>query len=202
MLSNIRFRDTNFFFGAATVLLFLLTSIGWTQTPVAKAQTFIGEWELDQSRMPRPSSIGRDILSRIKSFSNVLLIENNDKTITLKEIEHVIYLDEVKKAPETKEFKRTFFMDSRGEINDIGGGEKTKTRWIGKKLVITNYSYGEYVRMVEPVSYFEYFLSEDGKTLIKYLRMITKSKKEENDLRELDALEGYWYYSRKKSVEK
>jgi hypothetical protein len=93
-------------------------------------------------------------------------------------------------------------MNGRGEVNDIGDGEKTKTRWIGKKLRITNYSYGEYVQKVEPVSYFEYFLSQDGKTLIKYLRIITMSKKEENELRELDALEGYWYYSRKKSVEK
>jgi hypothetical protein len=202
MLSNIRYINVKVFFGAAAVILFLLTSIGWAQTPVAKAQTLTGEWELDQSRMPKPNSIGTAILSRIKSFSNVLLIENNDKTITLKEIENVVYVDDLKKAPETKEFKRTFFMDGRGEINDIADGEKTKTRWIGKKLVITNYLYGEYVRKVEPVSYFEYFLSEDGKTLIKYLRIITKSKKEENDLRELDALEGSWYYSRKTSVEK
>ncbi len=183
-------------------LSLLMTTICWSQTSVAKAQTFLGEWELDQSRMPKPSGIGKAILSQIKSFSTVLLIENNDKTITLKEIEKVIFLDELKRPPAMKEFKRTFFMDGRGEINEVGDAEKTKTRWIGEKLVITNYSYGEYVRKVEPVSYFEYFQSKDGNTLVKYLRIITSSKKQENDLRELDALEGYWYYIRKESAEK
>lgn len=202
MPCNLRSRNTNLISGVAAILLFLMTNIGWAQTSVAKAQTLVGEWELDQSKMPRPNAIGTAILSQIKSFSNVLLIESDDKTITLKEIENVIFLDDLKRPPAIKEFKRTFFMDGRGEINEIGDGEKTKTRWIGKKLVITNYSYGEYVRKVEPVSYFEYSLGEDGNTLIKYLRIITTSKKEEKDLRELDALEGYWYYIRKKSVEK
>ncbi len=160
-----------------------------------KRPNFDGEWLLDQSKMPKPSQIGVAIWSTIKTYSQVLYIQHTESKIVFRETERISFVDSLKRDDQTKVNERTHFTDDRGELKEVGLAERTRTKWIGNKVVVTQYSYGPFVKKVEPVSYCEYYLIDNGKVLVKHMRMITNTKYEK-ELRDMDALEAYWYYIR------
>lgn len=155
---------------------------------------FSGTWELDVEKSTK-SEIGRAILAKIKNLTSLLIVEQTALSIKFTEKELIEFIDSSNQPPQSKELTRVYFTDGRGETNNIGLEEKTSTKWIGQKLVITNYSYGQFARKVEPVSVFEITISEDENTLFRRFKLVASNKKEEEEFAEFESL---IVYNRKK----
>ncbi|MGH9948909.1 MAG: hypothetical protein ACRD6X_17180 [Pyrinomonadaceae bacterium] len=125
-------------------------------------------------------------MANIRNFKSYLIVEQDGSIITLIEKEHYETVD-APGSTKTKETRSVYYTDGRGEINLRGIEYKSKTKWLGKTLMITEYSYGPFVRRSEPVSTTKISVSPDGMVLTKKFSLVAHSKKEAKEFVEFDA---------------
>lgn len=149
-------------------------------------QDFNGTWELDYSKT-RFDKFTCAVHTKLENFSRTLFIEQKSFVLKTTEKNKWDWTDENIKLPNFADAVNTYFTDNRGEINYPVGTEKlrTKTKWVGDKLLITHLTSGEFVK-IEPYATSEISLSENKNTLIWHYKIIADSEKEEEELKELE----------------
>lgn len=164
----------------STVIAQERRSVKKNTTPKIAGSNIVGKWKLNFEASTQ-NEFGREFALKIQNLESYLIIKKDGaKLIFLEQEQYEL----VEKPGEklNKETESIYYVDGRGEINTRGIDYKTKTKWIGKILLITFYSAGPpFAEKSEPVSRTEVSISEDGKKLSQKFSIITSSKEEEKE---------------------
>lgn len=138
-----------------------------------------------------PNELGKVASTNVRNLVSVMTIKHNDPVIEFVENETFDLAGKPDEPRRTKETKYRFFTDGRGEMNVLGIEYVSKTRWVGARLVVTNYSWGPTAGKTVPVSRTSIELSPDGKTLVKKFSVIASNKREAREFQRFGATVSY-----------
>jgi hypothetical protein len=124
-----------------------------------------------------------------------LIISQKNRSITLVEKEEFEWVNRPDQPTQTRDTKTVYFTDARGELNMRGIEYKTKTKWMGNTLQITDYYTGPDPRERGAVSISEISISSDGNTLTRRFRIAAGNEKERKEFADLESFTVYKRFS-------